>query len=159
MMKILPVLVLSLVLLFPLLYANASPGDAELVIENIQIDPTYPQIDELVAITADVYNAGILESSSLSSIITVAYFVDDKLLYINEIENIEPGLSNKIKISSILIWNVESGNHTIKIILDYHNTLNDQRDSPDDNVVQKIFSIEPRNPMNLLLEASPQYVT
>ena len=159
MMKIQPVLVLSLILFFPILYANASPGDAELVIENIQIDPAYPQIDELVSITVDVYNAGILETSSLSSIITVAYFVDDKLLYVDQIENIKPGLSNKIKISSIPIWNAESGNHTVKAVLDYHDTLNDQRDSPDDNAIQKTFSIEPRNPIKLLLEASPQYIT
>ena len=66
MMKILPVLVLSLILLFPVLYANASPIAAELVIENIQTDPPYPQIDELASITTDVCSARVLETSSLS---------------------------------------------------------------------------------------------
>ncbi|WP_316504918.1 hypothetical protein [Nitrosopumilus sp.] len=49
MMKIFAILGLSLVLLFPLMYANASPGNAELVIENIEMDPAYPQIGELIS--------------------------------------------------------------------------------------------------------------
>ncbi len=42
--------------------------------------------------------------------------------------------------------------------MDYHNTLDDQYDPPDDNIIQKIFSIPPRDPIKLLLKASPQYI-
>jgi len=122
---------------------NASPGNAELVLENIQIEPPYPKKGELTRITGEIYNAGIIETKSLASIITAAYFVDEKLLFIGEIGNVKPGIENKIKISSDPIWNAETGNHVIKIILDYHDTLNDQQDSFDNNIVEKTFSISP----------------
>ena len=158
LMKKFTMLFLSLILFLPFIPVNAVIEDTELVIENIQIEPVYPDMGQLATITADVYNAGILETNSLSSIVTVAYFVDEDLLYIDEIGNVKPGLSNKIKISSIPIWNVEPGNHTVKIILDYHDTLNDQNDSPDNNTIEKIFFIDSRDFAKLSLNVSPQYI-
>ena len=140
------------------MYANAFPGNAELVLENIQIEPSNPKKGELIMITGDVYNAGITETDSLASIITAAYFVDDKLLFIDEIGNIKPGIGNKIKISSDPVWNAEVGDHNVKIIINYHVTLNDQYDSPDDNIVEKTFSILSLNPTKILLNASSPYV-
>ena len=144
--------------MFPFAYANALPGNAELVLENLQISPPYPQKGELVKITADVYNAGIVETNSLASIITAAYFVDGELLYLNEIDNVKPGIGNKISISSDLIWNAEPGNYNMKIILDYHDTLNDQYDSPEDNVLEKIISIRPLTATKMQMQSSPQYI-
>ena len=152
------ILIFSLILLFPLVGVSASPGNTELVIENIRIEPENPQIGELVSITADVYNSGIFETNSVTSIITAAYFVDEDLLYVDEIGNVKPGLSNKIQISSIPIWNVESGTHTIKIILDYHNTLVDDNDSPDDNIIEKTLDIDDSNELKLSLTTSPEYI-
>jgi len=143
MIKNIVMLCLFLIILFPSVYVNASPGNAELVLENIQIEPPYPKKGELTRITGEIYNAGIIETKSLASIITAAYFVDEKLLFIGEIGNVKPGIENKIKISSDPIWNAETGNHVIKIILDYHDTLNDQQDSFDNNIVEKTFSISP----------------
>jgi len=100
MMKNIVLLHLSLILLSPFIHANAAPGNAELVLENIQIEPPYPKKGELTRITGDVYNAGLVETDSLASIITAAYFVDGKLLFIGEIGNVKPGIENKIKISS-----------------------------------------------------------
>ena len=140
------------------MHANALPGNAELVLENIQIEPPYPKKGELTMITGDVYNAGIMETDSLASIITAAYFVDDKLLFIDEIGNVKPGIGNKIKISSDPVWNAEVGDHNVKIIINYHVTLNDQYDSPDDNTAEKTFSISSLNPTKILLTTSSPYV-
>lgn len=138
-------------------YAYASSGDAELVLEDITIDPIYPNKGELVTITANVYNAGLKNTDFFTSIITIGYFVDEQLLYVNNINNIEPGISNKIEISSPPIWKSESGIHDIKIIVDYHDTLNDQYDSPDNNSMEKTFFIEYPKQTKILLDASPQY--
>ena len=158
LMKNIFLLCFSLILLFPIVYANALPGNAELVLENIQIEPSNPKKGELIMITGDVYNAGIMETDSLASIITAAYFVDDELLFIDEIGNVKPGIGNKIKISSDPIWNAEVGNHDVKIIIDYHDTLNDKYDSFDDNIAEKTFSISSLSSTKLLLTASSPYV-
>jgi hypothetical protein len=55
----------------------------------------------------------------LASIITTAYFVDGKLLHIDDIVNVEPVIRNKIKISSEPIWKAEAGKYIIKIVIDY----------------------------------------
>lgn len=109
-------------------------------------------------ITDDVYNAGIMGTDSLASIITAAYFVDDELLFIDEIGNVKPGIGNKIKISSDPIWNAEVGNHDVTIIIDYHDTLNDKYDSFDDNIAEKTFSISSLSSTKLWLTASFPYV-
>jgi len=158
LMKNIFLLCFSLTILFPIVYANALPGNAELVLENIQIEPSNPKKGELIIITGDVYNAGIMETDSLASIITAAYFVDDELLFIDEIGNVKPGIGNKIKISSDPIWNAEVGNHDVKIIIDYHDTLNDKYDSFDDNVAEKTFSISSLTSTKLSLTASSPYV-
>jgi len=159
MMKNIILLCLSLIILFPFIHVNAIPGNAELVLDNIQIEPPYPKKGELIRITGDVYNAGIVETNSLASIVTVAYFIDDKLLHLDELGNVKPGIKEKIKISSDLIWNAEIGDHVIKVIIDYHDTLNDEYDLIADNVAEKSISIEPLDPTKIYLNASPFYVT
>ena len=152
-------IVLSLVVLVlvPSAYVYAAPRDAELVLENIILEPTNPKENEFVTITGFVYNAGLKHTNSFTSIITIAYFVDGKLLGINEIDGVKPGLSNKIEISSPPIWKPETRSYEIKVIVDYRNTLQDQYDSPDDNSIEKTFFIESLKPTKILLDASPQY--
>lgn len=151
-------LCLSLIILFPVMHANALPGNAELVLENIQIEPPYPQKGELIRIVGDVYNAGIVETDSLASIVTVAYFIDDELLHIDELGNVKPGIGEKIKISSDLIWNAEIGDHVIKVVLDYHDTLKNEYDSLDNNTVEQSITVELLNSTKISLSASPFYV-
>ena len=98
---------MSLILLFPYIHAHAFPGDAELVINNLDMFPRYPQEGEPVRFTAEVHNAGMTSTNSIANIITAGYFVDDELLQVKEIGNVEPGLKNKIIISSDFIWNTE----------------------------------------------------
>ena len=83
-MKNIIILGLSLILLFPYIHAHALPGDAELVIGNLETFPPYPQEGEPVRFTAEVHNAGITSTNSIASIITAGYFVDDELLQVKE---------------------------------------------------------------------------
>ncbi|MDH3833736.1 MAG: hypothetical protein OES34_06180 [Nitrosopumilus sp.] len=151
------VLCLMVLVLVPTAYVYAAPRDAELVLENIIIEPTNPKKGEFVTITGFVYNAGLKHTNSFTSIITIAYFVDGKLLDITEIDGVKPGLSNKIEISSSPIWKPETRSYEIKVIVDYHDTIQDQYDSPDDNSIEKTFFIESLKPTKILLDASPQY--
>jgi len=151
------VLCIIVVILVPIVHAYALPGDAELVLENVSIAPLYPKTGDLVAITADVSNIGLKNTGLFTSMMTVAYFVDGNLLYIDEIGNIKPGLSNKIKITSPPIWKYEVGIHEIKVIIDYYDTLRDQHDSPLDNSISEILFIQPQKNTQILFEASPQY--
>ena len=157
-MKNIVVLCLIVIMLVPSAYVYALPRDAELVLENIRIEPPYPKKGDLIEITADVYNAGLKNTNSFASIISVAYFVDGELLRINELGNVEPGISNKIQISSLPVWKSELGNHEIKIILDYHNTLNDQYDSSADNIVEKTFLIESLESTTISLDVYDAFI-
>ena len=111
MLKKIIVLYLSLILLIPIINVHAITGDAELVLESVGIVPMNPINGDMVSITADVYNAGSKNTHSFVSMITAAYFVDGNLLHVGEIGNVEPGISNKIKITSPPIWKFEMGNH------------------------------------------------
>ena len=144
-------------MLIPTMNVSALPRDADLVIDDITLDPPYPEKGDSVAIIADVYNSGLKNTASFASIITIAYFVDDELRYVDEIGNIEPGIANKIQISSPPIWESDLGPHKIKVIVDYHNTLGDQYDSPDDNVIEEVFVIDNLIPTTLSLDISPGY--
>ena len=152
------ILCLIVVFLVPIMNAYALTGDAELVLENVNIDPMYPKMGDPIVITADVYNAGLKNTSLFTSIITAAYFVDGQLIHIHEIDNVEPGLSNKIKISSLPILNTGLESSDIKVILDYHNTLNDKYDSPINNIVEKTFFIGSLKSTNISLDVSSTYV-
>jgi hypothetical protein len=144
-------------LLIPIVNASAITGDAELVLEDVGIFPINPSDGDMVSITADVYNMGSKNTYSFASMITAAYFVDGNLLHINDIGSIEPGIANKIKIISPPVWKYDSENHEITVIVDYHDTLNDQYDSPLNNSMDKNLLIIPQKNTHILLEASPQY--
>ena len=157
-MKIFIILCLTIIILFPLVHAYASPRDAELVLENMRIEPFYPKKGDLVTINADVYNAGLKNTNLFTSIITVAYFIDGKLIHVDDIGNVTPGIQNKIKITSSPISKTELGNHAIEIVLDYHNTLNDKYDSSIDNVLKKSFSVDTLLSTTISLDIFPTYV-
>ena len=149
---------LIVLILFPTASIHATPRDAELELENVGIEPPYPEKGEMVAISGEVQNVGFKSTKFFASIITVAYFVDGKLLQIGELDDVKPGTDNKIKISSSPIWKAELGKHEIKIVLDYHDTLNDQYDSPSNNSANVTLFIIPPKKTQMLLDISPQYV-
>ncbi len=151
------VLCMMISLLIPVTHVSALSGDAELVLEDVGISPSYPKQGDLVSITADIYNAGFVNTDSVASIVTIAYFVDGNLLHVDEIGDVTPGISNKIRIHSPPVWKYDVGDHEIRVVVDYHNTLGDEYDSPLNNSADKILSItNPRN-THILLEAFPQY--
>jgi hypothetical protein len=158
MLKKILCMLLIVLILFPTVFIQAMPRDAELVLENVGIEPSYPKKGEMVAISGEVQNVGFRNTKFFASIITVAYFVDGKLLQIGELDNVEPGVENKIKISSDPVWKADLGKHEIKIILDYHNTLKDQYDSPSNNFADKILFITSPKKTQILLDISPQYI-
>ena len=119
--------------------------------------PPHPKIGESITIIGEVYNAGKSNVNSVASIVTIAYFIDDELLHIDNIGNIEPGIANTIKTSSGPVWKSEAGEHTVKVIINYQNTLKEEYDSPDDNILEKTFVVEFYNPTKITLNAHPQY--
>ena len=141
-MKNILILNLIAIILIPVSYANALPGDAELVLEDIQITPLEPKTGETITITAEVYNAGKINTESVASIITIAFFVDEKLVDIKDIGDVKIGIKNNIKIVSESIWKAEIGEHTIKVVLDYHDTLKNELDSSDNNKIEKVIRVE-----------------
>ena len=151
-------LFLSLMILciFPIVNAYGA-GDADLVLENVSIDPLFPKDGQLVAITAEVHNAGIKSTNFFSSIITVGYFVDGNLIHVGTLDNVLPGIQNTIKISSPPIWESSSGTHDIEVILDYHNTLLDKVDSTENNTISETILVSPPIPTEILIDTSSQY--
>ena len=157
-MKIFIILCLATIILFPLTHAHASPRDAELVLENVRIEQFHSKTGDFITINADVYNAGLKNTNLFASIITVAYFIDEKLIHVGDIGDVAPGIQNKIKITSSPILKSELEHNEIKIILDYHNTLGDQYDSPIDNVLKKSFLIDSLLSTTLSIDLFPAYV-
>ena len=137
--------------------AHALPKDAELVLDEIGISPSYPKYGELVAITGSVYNNGIKNTGTFASIVTVGYYVDGHLLFVDTLPDLKPGLSNKLDIASAPVWESKPGVHEIKIVVDFHDTLKDEFDSPDDNVLVKDFLITPKSETVLTVTSSTHY--
>ena len=144
-------------LLIPFVSAHAVSGDSDIVVDKVGIFPLFPEEGDLVSITADVYNSGIKDTNSYSSIITVAYFVDGELLEIGYLNNLEPGFSKKTQISSSPIWNSSTGYHEIKVIVDYHDTLNDKYDPPDDNFAEELLFVKSLIPTQITFDSSSQH--
>ena len=138
--------------------AHALPKDAELVLDEIGISPSYPKHGELVALTASVYNNGIKNTGTFASIVTVGYYVDGNLLFVDTLPDLKPGLSNKLEISSDHVWPAKPGVHEMKIVVDFHNTLKDELDSPVDNIIVKDFLITPRSETTLNVTSSAQHL-
>ena len=149
-------LVSIILCIFPIVDAYAA-GDADLVLENVSLNPLFPKDGQLVAITAEVHNAGITSTHSLNSIITVGYFVDDELIHIGTLDNVLPGIQNKLQISSPPLWPSESGTHDVMVILDYHDTLLDELDSPENNLISKTIDVFPPVTTEILVHTSSQY--
>ena len=149
-------LVSIILCIFPLVSVYGA-GDADLVLENVSLNPLFPKDGQLVAITAEVHNSGIKSTHSLNSIITVGYFIDDELIHVGTLENVLPGIHNKLQITSPPLWPSESGVHDVKVVLDYHNTLLDELDSPQNNSISKIIDVSPPISTEILLETSSQY--
>ena len=156
-MKMKIILFLIAMILIPISYVSAQTGDLELTLENIEITPLEPKEGDLVAITAEIHNTGKTNTGSVASIVTVAFFIDDELIDFKEIGDVKTGVRNKVKITSELTPITGVGEHTVKAIVNYHNTVREKLDLSDGNIIEKTFNIRPLNPTNIFLTTDPKY--
>ncbi len=138
--------------------AHAITEDAEIVLTDVWITPIHPQSGDKVTINGNVYNGGIMETSHYASVVTAAFFIDGELRKIIDIGNIQPGSRNNVIISSGPIWDAEWGKHNMTVIINYHHTLSAMYDNPENNIVKKIFTIEPVKSSQISVDAYPSYI-
>ena len=122
-------------------------NSADLVLNDIWIEPENPKNREAVTVHGTVYNAGIIPTETVSNAVTVGYIVNGELVEISLLENVLPGIENGVQISSGPIFDAISGNYVITVILNYHDTLSHLRDNPSNNIVQKVFQIGEKAPL------------
>ena len=116
-------------------------NSADLILNDIWIEPENPKRGEAVTVHGSVYNAGVVPSEEVSNVVTIGYIVNGELLEIAVLENVLPGLKNGVEISSGPIFDAYLGNPIITVIINYHDTLSHIRDNPGNNIVQKMFQI------------------
>lgn len=116
-------------------------NSADIILNDIWIEPENPNAGDAVTIHASVYNAGIISTGDVTDAVTIAYIVNGEIVKINLLENILPGVENGIVVSSGHVFNALPGTHKITTIINYHDTLSHLRDNPENNIVQKIFQI------------------
>jgi len=116
-------------------------SSADLVLNDIWMEPKNPRDGEAVSIHGSLYNAGVIPSGKVSDVVTVGYIVNGELVEISMLENILPGVENGIEIASGPILDAIPGNYIVTVIVNYHDTLSHLRDNQENNIVQKRFQI------------------
>ena len=133
-------------------------NSADIVLNDIWIEPENPKNGEVISIHGSLYNAGIIPTGEISNAITIGYIVNNELVEITLLENILPGVENGIEISSGPVLEAIPGKHIITVITNYHDTLSHLRDNPENNIVQKIFKIETNDvPSLITYDVNQQY--
>ena len=133
-------------------------GTVELVLSDIWIEPEHPQAGDKVTIFGKVYNAGTDPTENIASVVTAGFIIDGEVRKIVEIGNVKPGAGNEVTISSGPIWSAEWGKHNMTVIANYHHSISDYIDNPANNIVKKIFIIEPVKESQISLDVSPSYI-
>lgn len=116
-------------------------NSADIVLNDIWIEPENPKNGEKVTIFGSVYNAGIIPTGDVTDAVTIGYIVNGEIVEIRLLENILPGLENGIVVSSGPIFNAQQSTYEITTIINFHDTLSHLRDNPRNNIVQKTFEI------------------
>ena len=116
-------------------------NSADLVLNDIWMEPENPKEGEPIAIHGSIYNAGVISTNEISNVVTVGYMVNGELVEIDILENVLPGVENGTVISSGPIFDAISGNYIVTVIVNYHDNLSHLRDNPENNIVQKMFQI------------------
>ena len=132
-------------------------NSADIVLNDIWIEPENPKDGETVSIHGSLYNAGIIPTEKISNAVTIGYIVNDELVEIALLENILPGVENGVIISSGPVSYSRSGNYIITVIINYHDTLSHLRDNPENNIVQKRIQIGDDNPSLITYNINQQY--
>ncbi|MDH3192625.1 MAG: hypothetical protein OEM18_08070 [Nitrosopumilus sp.] len=116
-------------------------NSADLILNDIWIEPENPKNGEPISVHGSVYNAGIIATERVSNVVTVGYLINGELVEIDILENITPGIENGIEIVSGPIFDAIPGKYVITVIINYHDNLSHLRDNPKNNIVQKMFQI------------------
>jgi len=134
-------------------------NSADIVLNDIWLEPENPKNGEAVSIQGSLYNAGIIPTEKISNAITIGYIVNGELLEITLLENILPGIENGKIISSGPVLDAIPGKYVITVIVNYHDTLSHLRDNPENNIVQKKFQIGTKDPSLIAYDINQQYDT
>jgi hypothetical protein len=132
-------------------------NSADIVLNDIWIEPENAKDGEALSIHGSLYNAGVISTEEVSNAITIGYIVNDELVEIAMLENILPGVENGMIISSGPVLDSRQGNYVITVIINYHDTLSHLRDNPENNIVQKRFQIGTKDPSLIAYDISQQY--
>ena len=132
-------------------------NSADIVLNDIWIEPENPKDGEGLSIHGSLYNAGIISTERVSNAITIGYIVDNELVEIAMLENVLPGVENGIIISSGPVLDARQGNYIITVIVNYHDTLSHLRDNPENNIVQKRFQIGTNDPLLIAHDINQHY--
>lgn len=117
-------------------------NSADIILNDIWIEPQNPENGQAVSIHGSVYNAGIVSTGQVTDVVTIGYFVNGELVEITLLEDVKPGLENGLEISSGPVFSGVPGNYIITGIINYHDTLSHLRDNPENNIVQRMIQIE-----------------
>ncbi len=147
-MKVLTIVILSFSLLYNSAFALTESVDifgqinsADLILNDIWIEPENPKAGESVSVHGSLYNAGVVSSGKVSDAVTVGYIVNGDLVEIGLLDNVLPGIENGVEIASGPIFDALSESYIVTVIVNYHDTLSHLRDNPENNIVQKRFQI------------------
>ena len=121
-------------------------NSADIILNDLWIEPKNPYNGETISIHGSVYNAGIVSTGQITDVVTIGYFVNGDLVEITLLDNIKPGLENGIEISSGPVFDAIPGKYIITGIINYHDTLSHLRDNPENNIVQRIIQIGNETP-------------
>ena len=116
-------------------------NSADIILNDIWIEPKNPENGQPISIHGSVYNAGIISTGQVTDVVTIGYFVNGELVEISLLEDIQPGLENGVEISSGPLFDAVPGNYIITGIINYHDTLSPLRDNPENNIVQRMVQI------------------
>ena len=132
-------------------------NSADLILNDIWIEPQNPREGEPVTVHGSLYNSGIIPTGDISDAVTIGYVVNGELLEINLLESVLPGLENGVEISSGPLFDASSGEYTVTVIVNFHDTLSHLRDNQENNIVQKKFQIGNKIPTLLTFETLQEY--
>ncbi|MGH1568831.1 MAG: hypothetical protein ACRBBZ_06580 [Nitrosopumilus sp.] len=132
-------------------------NSADLILNDIWIEPENPKAGESVSVHGSLYNAGVVSSGKVSDAVTVGYIVNGDLVKIDLLDNILPGMENGVEIASGPIFDALSESYIVTVIVNYHDTLSHLRDNPENNIVQKRFQISNAIPSVVAYDLHQKY--
>ncbi len=134
-------------------------NSADIILNDIWIEPENPKNGEAITIHGSVYNSGTIPTEDVTDAVTIAYILNGEIVEITLLDNVLPGSENGIVISSGHVFNAVPGTYVITTIINYHDTLSHLRDNQENNIVQKTFQIGEKLPWIVNFDTYQRYNT